>query len=282
MMPFFAQAQKLKHHEAGISIGVANYYGDLQNKLFPSSNYHPMIGLSYKMFMNPHLGLRFGASFATLSADDKNSSILANQLRNLNFKTRVFEVHAGGEFNFWPIDRVRNKVSPYVFAGVGLFYANPYTNGLNGERVYLKPLSTEGQGLPMYPDRKPYSSLNVSFPFGAGVKFLVSDNIIISAEMGLRPTTTDYLDDVSKSYVNLDSLNRYKGMQAVRLSYRGNDNPDWDSNYPDYTYKRGDSRTNDWMWFGNVTFSIYLNAKGNSRTYWQTDCPRGRKAKTPR
>lgn len=280
LLPTLVNAQNPKHHEAGLTFGVANYRGDLQDKMFPSSGYHPLIGLSYKMYMNPQVGLRFGASYTTISGADSLSDIKANFLRNLNFKSRVIEAHAGLEYSFWPVDRVRYRVSPYVFAGVGIFYANPWTNGMNGEKVYLKHLSTEGQGLPMYPDRKPYSNINVSFPFGAGMKFLVNKTLVISGEMGFRPTTTDYLDDVSKSYVNLDSLNKYKGAQAVMLSYRGDKAVGWDGNYVDYKYKRGDSRSNDWMWFGNITISLYLRASGNSRAYWQADCPRDKRAQT--
>lgn len=282
LLPLLSQAQK--HHEAGLSFGVSNYYGDLQDKIFPLSGYHPMVGVSYKMFMTPRVGLRFGASYTTLSGADSLSDIQALKLRNLNFTTRVIGAEAGVEYNFWPIDRVRCRFSPYVFAGVGVFYSNPFTNGMNGEKVFLRPLSTEGQGLPSYPDRKPYSNVNISFPFGAGVKVLVNKTLVISAEMGFRPTTTDYLDDVSKSYVNLDTLAKYKGTQSVQLSYRGNKADGWYGNgngngqsYVDYGYKRGDSRANDWFWFGNVTIGLYLKASGNTRTYWQTNCPRGRK-----
>ncbi|HTN17812.1 MAG TPA: DUF6089 family protein [Chitinophagaceae bacterium] len=279
-LPALAQAQK--HHEAGLSFGVANYYGDLNDRLFPKQGYHPMVGISYKMYMTPKVGLRFGAAYTTISASDSLSDIKVHFQRNLNFTSRVIEAHAGIEYSFWPVDRVRNRVSPYVFAGVGLFYANPFTNGLNGDKVFLKPLSTEGQGLPMYPDRKPYSNINVSFPFGAGMKFLVNKTLVISGEIGFRPTTTDYLDDVSKSYVNLDSLGKYKGAQSVKLSYRGDQAVGWKesgSNYVDYGYKRGDSRSNDWMWFGNITISLYLNASGNTRDYWQADCPRPERLK---
>lgn len=274
-LPVIVQAQK--HHEAGLSFGVANYYGDLQDKILPSSGYHPMVGITYKMFMTPQVGLRFGASFASISGVDSLSDVKAHYLRNLSFTNRILEVHAGVEYNFWPVDRVRSRVSPFVFAGIGVFYTNPFASGMSGEKVYLKPLSTEGQGLPMYPDRKPYSNVNVSFPFGAGMKFLVNKTLVISGEIGVRPTTTDYLDDVSKSYVNLDSLAKYKGMQAVQMSYRGDKAVGWDGNYVDYTYKRGDSRSNDWMWFGNITISLYFNASGNSRSYWQTNCPRARR-----
>lgn len=272
LLPVISQAQR--HHEAGITVGVANYYGDLQDKLFPSYGYKPVMGISYKFFMNPNIGLRFSASYTSLGAADSLSDIKTNRLRNLSFATRLIEAHAGIEYNPWPIDPVRNKVSPYVFAGISVFYANPYTRGLNGEKVYLKPLSTEGQGLPMYPDRKPYSNVNVAFPLGAGMKFLVNKTLMISGEFGYRFTTTDYIDDVSKSYVSLEELARYKGAQAAQLSFRGDKAAGWDRNYVDYTYKRGDSKSNDGYWFGTITIALYLRAFGNTHDYWQADCPR--------
>lgn len=272
LLPVLSQAQK--HHEAGISAGVANYMGDLQDKFFPSQGYRPMIGISYKYYMNPNVGLRFGAAYSSLSGADSLSDIKANNLRNLSFQSRLIEAHAGLEFSPWPVDRVRNKVSPYFFAGVAVFYSNPYAYGMKGEKVYLKPLSTEGQGLPIYPDRKPYANVNVAFPVGAGMKFLVNKTLVISGEIGYRFTTTDYIDDVSKSYVNLNDLTQYKGKQAAQMSYRGNTAPGWDGNYVDYTYKRGDSKSNDSYWFGNITIAIYLRAFGNTRDYWQADCPR--------
>jgi hypothetical protein len=69
----------------------------------------------------------------------------------------------------------------------------------------------------------------------------------------------------------------------VQLSYRGNKAAGWNEDgngngqsYVDYGFKRGDSRSNDWYWFGNITIAIYLRASGNTRTYWQTTCPRGK------
>ncbi len=58
--------------------------------------------------------------------------------------------------------------SSYVFGGVALFHFDPYVMD-SGEKVFLKPLSTEGQGLAEYPDRKAYSLTQFTLPFGAGV-----------------------------------------------------------------------------------------------------------------
>lgn len=273
LLPMCVQAQS--HHEIGIMAGVSNYYGDLQDKVFADYGYKPMGGIIYKYFFNPHLGMRFGASYASITAADSLSSSQVKRDRNLRFGSSVFEVHGGLELNFLPIDIDRMKVTPYIFGGIGVFYFNPYTDGFNGEKVYLRPLSTEGQGLAQYPDRKEYSPVAVSFPFGGGMKFLIGKTLVVTTELGFRYTTTDYLDDVSKSYVNLDTLAAYRGKQAAQLSYRGDETRTWDGHYyPDYKYQRGDSKSNDWYWFGGVSVSIYFRAFGNVGQYIQTHCPK--------
>ena len=292
-VPFIAGAQ-LKdiyldrydqdHHEFGITLGISNYYGDLQPKLFPSYGYMPMAGIVYKYFVNPHLGFRFGASFTRLTAADSLSTIPANVDRNLSFTTNLFEIHSVMELNLWPIEILKNKVTPYIFGGISAFYFNPYANDSNGNKTFLRPLSTEGQGLPMYPDRKPYSLVNIAFPFGGGMKFFIGKSFFVTAEMGFRYTNTEYLDDVSKSYVNLDTLAAYKGQLAKRMSFRGNQlqnvvdpNDPNNHNYhypnPDYGFQRGDPKSNDWFWYGNITVTVYLKAFGGPREYLKTRCP---------
>jgi hypothetical protein len=271
ILPICTQAQR--HHEIGLFAGVSNYYGDLQDRIFPEYGYRPNMGVQYKYFMNPRLGVRFGANYTRLSAADSLTDVTVKQQRNLRFETGLFEVHGGLELNLLPVDWDRNKVSPYIFAGIGLFYYNPYTDGPLGEKVYLRPLSTEGQGIPTYPDRKQYSLVNVSFPIGGGMKFFVGKTIMITTELGFRYTATDYLDDVSKSYVSMDTLMAYRSKQSVDLAFRGDEVPGWDGNYPDYKYQRGDSKANDWYWFGGISVSIYFDAFGNVRHYWQTRCP---------
>lgn len=272
LAPALSYAQR--HHEIGLMGGVSNYYGDLQDeKLFPDYNYHPVGGILYKYFVSPRLGVRFGAAYTRLGAADSLSQVSIKRARNLDFSTDLVEFHAGAEFNFLPVDVDRMKVSPYIFGGVALFYSNPYTQDLNGDKVFLRAMSTEGQGLPQYPDRKEYNLVNVAFPFGGGLKFFVGKTLMITTELGFRYCATDYLDDVSKSYVNLDTLAAMRGKLAADLSYRGDEISTWDGKYPDYRYQRGDSKNYDWYWFGGINIAVYFDAFGNLRDYWQTHCP---------
>lgn len=281
LVPSFSLlASAQMHHEVGLSAGVANYYGDLQTETVPDYGFKPMGGISYKYFFSPHVGLRLGAAFTQLTAADSLSNIPANRARNLSFATNIFEFHGGLEINMLPIDIDRMKVSPYIFGGIGLFYYNPFTRAYNGDKVFLRPLGTEGQNIPNYPDRKEYKLVNVSFPFGGGLKFLIGKTFVVTTEVGLRYTTTDYLDDVSRSYVNLDTLQAFRGTQSVQLAYRGNELPGWDGNYPNYQYRRGDPKKNDWYYFAGITVGVYLKTLGNVASYIQTKCPAFFPAKT--
>jgi len=269
----FAHIGAMDHHEIGLTVGVANYYGDLQPKLFPNYGYQPMVGIVYKYFVSPHIGFRVQASYTNLTAADSLSNIPTNKERNLSFATHLFEFSGAMEINFLPIEVMRHKATPYIFGGIGAFYFNPRAQDAAGDIVYLRPLSTEGEGLPMYPDRKPYSLVNVAFPFGGGFKFFIGKTLMLTTEIGFRYTNTDYIDDVSKSYVNLDTLAAYKGKIAKQMSYRGNTVANWNGDNPNYGFQRGDSKSNDWYWYGNVTVTIFFRAFGNPREYIKTRCP---------
>lgn len=271
LLPLLASAQQ--HNEFGLSAGISSYYGDLQPDLFPDNSTHAMGGIMFKYFMNPHIGLRFGAAYSKLAAADSLSRIPARIERNLSFETNLLEFHGGFEFNLLPIEKDRVKFTPYAFLGIAIFHINPYTRGDQQQRIYLRPLGTEGQNIPDYPDRREYKLTNISFPVGGGLKFFLGKTFMITPELGFRYTNTDYIDDVSKSYVNLETLREYRGEQAVEYAFRTDELAGWDGNYPDYQYQRGDSKANDLYWFGNLTVTIYLKPSGNLRNYWQANCP---------
>lgn len=261
------------HQEMGFAAGVANYYGDLQPNLFPGYGYKPMGGLVYKYFMDPHAGLRFGASYTNLTAADSLSNIPANKARNLSFATHLIEMNGALEVNLLPIDKSKRHATPYIFGGISVFYFNPYAIDPQGDKVYLKPLSTEGEGLAMYPDSKPYSLVNVAFPIGGGFKWLIGNKIMLAAEVGFRYTNTDYLDDVSKTYVNLDTLQKYRGTIARQMSFRGNTAAGWNGSYPNYGDQRGNNTSNDWYYFINITATVYFHSFHKTTDYIKTLCP---------
>ena len=187
--------------EIGFSVGAAQYFGDLNpNPRFNTPN------LAASVFFRKNLGgyvaLRVAGSYAFLAYSDKlNGYNEFMYRRNLSFNTNIWEGTIQGDFNFFKYlpGSEHHRFTPYITFGIGVFNYNPYTY-YEGQKVYLRPLGTEGQGSAAYPDRKPYGSMAFCFPLGVGVKYSVSRKVNIGLEVLYRFTTTDYIDDVSTTY----------------------------------------------------------------------------------
>lgn len=191
--------------EFGITAGVANYFGDI-NTRSSFKRVKPAIGVYYKKQFNNYLGMRISAHYAQLGFSDAYSKNDFQKTRNLSFNTNIFEFAIAGDFNFFrfiPGD-LDYAFTPYITLGVGMFTYNPYAY-LNGQKVYLRPLGTEGQNV-HYLGRKPYNSMSVCFPIGGGLKFNISKNTNFSIQVAHRLTMTDYIDDVSTTYAPLSSF----------------------------------------------------------------------------
>src|SRR5690554_7980529 len=81
----------------------------------------------------------------------------------------------------------------YVFSGISGFYYNPQTQ-INGKWTNLRPLRTEGQGLPGGADE--YGMFSLAIPFGVGFKFGIGQFWRLGMEISYNKTFTDYIDDV--------------------------------------------------------------------------------------
>jgi len=186
--------------EFGIAAGLDHYFGDLDPN---ASLKHPKFtaGIYYLKQFNNYMGLKVAGNYAFLAYADKYSNNEAQQIRNLSFNTDIWEFSVSGVFNFFKFipGVAGHSFTPYISLGLGVFSYDPYAY-LDGVKYYLRPLGTEGQGSPLYPDRKPYGPMAVCFPLAVGVKYAISDKTNIFAEVGYRFTTTDYIDDVSTTY----------------------------------------------------------------------------------
>ncbi len=252
---FIAFSSPAQKWIAEVSPGIMIYRGDLTGKGASFKNLKPGIYLNLKYDGGYLMNLRGGVGWGMLGADDKNNSDPTLSVRNLNFKTHLFEINAIAEFNI--VDPDYYTSYPYLFGGIGLFYFNPYTFDKQNKKTFLHPLSTEGQGLTEFPDRKKYSLTQFCIPFGAGWKWKTKNDAEISFEFGYRFTFTDYLDDVSKTYVDLEVLAAVKGQESADLSYRT------DAPFNLAGERRGNSGKKDLYFFSGLKFSFEVFKKGN-------------------
>ena len=196
--------------EFGVTVGAAHYFGDLNTRA-GLNRPKPAIGAFYRKQFNNYLGLRIGIHYAQLGYSDIYSKNEFQKRRNLSFNTDIWEFALNGDFNFFkfmPGDP-RYPFTPYITLGLGVFSYNPYAY-LNNKKYFLRPLGTEGQNV-AYVDaagktRKPYGSMALCIPIGFGIKYNVSERMNFSVEISQRLTATDYLDDVSTTYVGEDKF----------------------------------------------------------------------------
>ena len=186
--------------EFGITAGVAHYFGDLNTRA-AINRPKPALGLFFRKQFGNYVGMRVSAHYAQLGYSDIYSKNDYQRTRNLSFNTNIWELAVQGDFNFFkfiPGDQ-DHLFTPYVTLGVGVFTYDPYAY-LNGEKVFLRTLGTEGQ-LIGYNGRKPYSTMAFCIPLGVGLKYNLSEKANLTFEITQRFTTTDYIDDVSTTYI---------------------------------------------------------------------------------
>ncbi len=253
----------------GLFGGISNYQGDLVDKPFVGRFIKPAFGLTAAYELSDRIQVRGGFTFASITGDDKYNTKTYLQERNLNFTSNISELSLVGDLSLFNL--YERKWTPYVFGGVALFHFNPYTTDAGGNRVYLKPLSTEGQGLSQYPDSKPYALTQLSLPFGGGFRYAFNDDIRLGVEMGIRKTFTDYLDDLSTNYVDQNDLLTARGQQAVDLAYRGDEVPGGNPAYPAKGAQRGGALQKDYYYFTGLTLTFRFGGGNGS------NLPRGSK-----
>ena len=241
--------------EVGILLGTSYYLGDLNTTHFNNSSV--AAGLVIRKNIDRRFSYKAELLYLNLAADDKNSNNLDTN-RGLHFKSPIYELSGQIEFNFLPYDpgNALYTWTPFVYAGVSLFHFNPQAeNPANGEWVDLQPLGTEGQGTTSFPERNKYALVQFAIPLGGGLKIAVNPSFNIILEYGIRKTFTDYLDDVSTTFVGGNGdpypIEMSQEEDAVEMSD------------PTGTHKlgnqRGDPNKKDWYSFAGITLSFKLN-----------------------
>jgi len=210
-------------------VGSSGYYGDLQDELI-LPNYSLTAEVSKRV--GSRTTLRGSTTLFRLSARDANSDYKDFQIRNLSFFSTHLELSAGVEFSLFRTYTfgLREKINPYFFSGIGGFNVSPKTV-YNGEKYSLRKYKTEGVS---------YSSLGLAIPLGFGIKVKMNKQYTIAAEFGYRFTNTDYLDDVSTVYPDLEkmsSIARALSDRRVELGHKRTEqgrqrgNPDRNDGY---------------------------------------------------
>ncbi|MFN0276328.1 MAG: DUF6089 family protein [Chitinophagales bacterium] len=245
-----------QYFEVGLFGGASNYQGDLAPFAFTPKETHLAYGYFTKFNFNKYASLKISGYYGEISGDDKNSKNEWRLRRNLSFRSEIWELSTFAEINLTGFDPHSRKklLSPYAFIGFGVFHFNPQAF-YEGQWYDLQPLGTEGQGTSAYPDRDKYKLMSFSFPMGLGFKGSITEHWNVALEMGWRKTFTDYLDDVSSTYIAKEILIAENGELSWELSNRMDETIYGEGFEPDDSKYRGDPDDLDWYIFSGITVS---------------------------
>lgn len=224
-------AVPLKGYEIGLNMGGMNFLGDLggnrgkgtygpKDLNLPVT--HIAVGISAAWYPIEWFGLRLAGNIGRVEGYDnliKNNGTeeVPRIFRDLHFRSPLYEMYAGVEFYptclIWELRRLPPpRLKPFFIAGAGIFKFEPqglYNDGQGNQRwVQLKPLRTEGQGM-TETSRPHYATTAFSFPAGIGFKYDLKERLTLSIELIHRFTTTDYIDDVSTTYIDPALFDQY-------------------------------------------------------------------------
>lgn len=234
-------AWKKYRKEVFVSVGSANFLGDLGGSAKEGTSFGPRdlnfsqtrtafgFGARYKVKRWMNVAGKF--NYLILKGDDAKSANPIRNNRNLNFRSNVFELSARAEFGYQSSRTSGNRYgikknysaasknlthNLFGFIGIGAFYFSSQGKDATGNYVALKPLHTEGQGLPGGP--KQYSSISVCIPVGVFYKLNFNKKWSLGVEVAFRKTFTDYIDDVGSNYYDRKALEDNYGLASAQMA----------------------------------------------------------------
>ncbi len=231
---------KKYRREVFVTMGTANFLGDLGGRDREGTDYSPAdlnfsqtrtafgAGARYKLDRLVNVAAKL--SYLAVRGDDAETKDRYRNNRNLNFKSNIFEFTGRIEGGYQSTRRGGNRYgiiqnygkgrnythNIFAFTGLGVFYFNPKGQTAEGDWVKLRPLRTEGQGLPGGP--KPYKNISINIPVGLYYKLTVNKVWSFGIEMCYRKTFTDYIDDVGSVYYDNNTLAETYGQLSAQMA----------------------------------------------------------------
>ncbi|MFZ9588218.1 MAG: outer membrane beta-barrel protein, partial [Chitinophagaceae bacterium] len=239
MITFFSiQATAQSKFEVGIALSTMQYEGEIGGRfpyIFndlhnPTSRARMGGGINLGYHVTDFLSIRGVLNIGSVQAADRllkpepDPAVVYKLTRNLSFRSSIVEAGISAEFYPLPILFKRwgqnlGRFNPYIIAGFNVFRFNPRSIYIDKTGAFswvdLKPLRTEGQGMPIANAPKEYSLISTSIPVGIGVRFNVNEYISLALEWSNRTTFTDYLDDVSGNYIDNAEFDNFFGAGTI-------------------------------------------------------------------
>ncbi len=290
IIPLNSSGQRWKEERLSVvfGTGTSHFLGDLgggkkeaahffgvRDLDFVTTRPTGQIGVRYRFYEELYARATF--TYTLLSSRDDASQEINRKLRNLSFRSHVWDLGAQVEYTFIkekPAPRYAfnslskaRQISAFLIVGGGGLYYNPQAY-FDGEWVNLRPLGTEGQGHVESYDfidpntreeatqkvPKQYGKFTWQATIGLGLKYNLNRFWAIGLDVTNRYTGSDYIDDAHDRYFNFaqEGIDNPLGAELADRQLAsitdvdgnktvGDDRAPWDTGQP----YRGDPDYND-------------------------------------
>ena len=252
----------------GIKAGASNFLGDIGSGDLARDFVYNMelrdtrwaVGGFSRYRFHPLFAVSASFDWVRVQGMDANSDNRARLGRNLSFRNDL--LHLNAKLEFYPQilsvsdvgyrGRYRTDYQTYFFAGVGGVFNNPKAE-YGGSYVKLRPLMTEGVK---------YSPIALTFPFGGGFFFTHKKMHRFGFEYAWNWTMTDYLDDISTSYVDPSQMTSDPLAPVLANRYAGFGDVPAGVHYGPGS-QRGDPTDRDNFMTMTISYSYLIRTRGN-------------------
>lgn len=192
-LPASAQSDYEYRMEIGAGVGMVAYEGDFNGNI--THGMQPMASAVLRRTFNPYMALRFAAAYGKLKGSSKNVKTYMPEYVDTpyEFANSLVDVSATYEYNFWPYGtghdyRGAQRITPFIFAGLGATYASG-----SGNNVFT-----------------------ANVPLGVGVKYKVATRLNLGIEWAMHFSMNDNLDGVKDPY-GIQSTGMFKNTDCYSM-----------------------------------------------------------------
>lgn len=221
--------------ETGIFAGGMNCLTDLggtkRSFLFVADDFRlsdtrPAIGiygvLAYKNRLALHLAINTGSvRAADRSARNNDQDPGSRYIRNLSFSSGIRELRLGFEIRvlnkWWYGEDEIHRLTLGLSGGTALYHFNPEA-WMDGVKYPLRDYRLEGQGFPELNGTAVYKRTQLSLPVGFIINRSLAGRFSLAVEFIYHFLFTDYLDDVSRQYINPELFSRHLDPEKARIA----------------------------------------------------------------
>ena len=183
------QAMAQRSLELGLGMGISLYQGDITENYIQYNGHKRIYSAFFRYNFSPHFSVQGTFTRGILGASDFYSQTRFD--RGWSFSADINEAVVTGQFFFLnQFATSRNGesaflFSPYLLLGIGYSKIDAtFVDRFQPDLSYSHPEDKD---------------LFLVVPFGGGIRGELSPSFKLGIEVGIRPTFSDYLDDVLTS-----------------------------------------------------------------------------------